>query len=161
MAQTDSREKGADVRFPPPLVFAGGLVVGLIIDRFVMPEPFPISRVASLTIGVILMAIGAALPVSARMHFKRTGQSVRPWDPTPELIFEGPYRLTRNPMYVGLALFEIGLGLVLNNAWVSALALPALATVHFTAVLPEEKYLLGKFGDSYRDYFAQVRRYLW
>ena len=105
------------------------------------------------------MAIGAALPVSARLQFKRSGQSVRPWDPTPSLIFDGPYRFTRNPMYVGLTLFEIGLGLVLNNAWISALALPALATVHFMAVLPEERYLSGKFGDSYRDYLGRVRRY--
>ena len=63
-------------------------------------------------------------------------------------------------MYVGLTLFEIGLGLALNNVWVSALALPALATVHFIAVLPEETYLAAKFGESYRDYLGRVRRYL-
>jgi len=159
MAQTESREKGADVRFPPPLVWLGGLILGIFIDRFVLAAPFQIARAASLTIGAILMAIGAALPVSARLQFKRSGQSVRPWDPTPSLIFDGPYRFTRNPMYVGLTLFEIGLGLVLNNAWISALALPALATVHFMAVLPEERYLSGKFGDSYRDYLGRVRRY--
>jgi protein-S-isoprenylcysteine O-methyltransferase Ste14 len=160
MAQTESAEKGADVRFPPPLVWVVGVVLGVVIDRFVMAAPFPISRVASLTIGAILLAIGAALPVSARLHFKRTGQSVRPWDPTPELIFEGPYRLTRNPMYVGLTVFEIGLGLVLNNIWVAALAAPALAAVHFIAVLPEERYLSGKFGEGYRNYLGRVRRYL-
>lgn len=159
MAQTDSPEKGADVRFPPPLVWLGGVILGLVIDYFVMAARFPVTRAASLTTGVILMAIGAALPVSARLHFKRTGQSVRPWDPTPELIFEGPYRFTRNPMYVGLTLFEIGLGLLLNNVWVSALALPALSAVHFMAVLPEERYLSGKFGDSYREYLGRVRRY--
>jgi len=159
MAQTESREKGADVRFPPPLVWVGGLVLGFLTDRFVTAAPFPVSRAASLAIGAILMVIGAILPVSARMHFKRTGQSVRPWDPTPELIFEGPYRFTRNPMYVGLTLFAIGLGFALNNAWMVALALLALATVHFSAVLPEERYLSGKFGDSYRDYLGRVRRY--
>ena len=153
-------EKGADVRFPPPLVWVGGVILGILLDRFVMAAPFPVARAASLAVGVILVAIGAALPVSARLHFKRTGQSVRPWDPTPELIFEGPYRFTRNPMYVGLTLFQIGLGLVFNNVWVSALALSALAAVHFIAVLPEERYLLGKFGDSYRAYLGRVRRYL-
>jgi protein-S-isoprenylcysteine O-methyltransferase Ste14 len=160
MAQADSREKGADVRVPPPFVFLGGVVLGVVIDRFVTAIPFPIARAASLAVGGILMAIGAALPVSARLHFRRTGQSVKPWEPTPTLIFEGPYRFTRNPMYVGLTLFEIGLGLLMNMVWVSALAVPALATVHFIAVLPEEKYLSGKFGDSYRSYLGRVRRYL-
>jgi protein-S-isoprenylcysteine O-methyltransferase Ste14 len=160
MAQTESAERGADVRFPPPLVWLAALVVGLVIDRFVRAAPFPIARAAGLIIGAILMAIGAALAVSARLHFKRTGQSVRPWDPTPSLIFEGPYRFTRNPMYVGLTLFQIGLGLMLNSIWASALAVLALATVHFIAVLPEERYLSRKFGDSYRDYLGRVRRYL-
>ena len=160
MAQTESDEKGADVRFPPPLVWVGGLILGILLDRFAIAVPFPVGRAAGLTVGAILMAIGAALPVSARLYFKRTGQSVRPWDPTPELIFEGPYRFTRNPMYVGLTLFQIGLGLIFNNAWVSALALLALAVVHFIAVLPEERYLSGKFGDSYRAYLGRVRRYL-
>ena len=160
MAQTDSKEKGADVRFPPPLVWLGGLILGIVIDRFVLSAPFPFARWASIGAGAFVMAFGGPLPISARMHFKRTGQSVRPWDPTPSLIFEGPYRFTRNPMYVGLTLFQIGLGLLLNNVWVSALALPALAIVHFMAVLPEERYLSGKFGTSYRDYLGRVRRYL-
>ena len=160
MTQQDASERGADVRFPPPLVWAVGLILGLVIHRFVMAAPFPMARTARLALAAVLMLIGAALPVSARVHFKRTGQSVRPWDPTPSLIFDGPYRLTRNPMYVGLTLFEIGLGLVLNNAWVSALALPALAIVHVIAVRPEEKYLAEKFGNSYRTYLTRVRRYL-
>jgi protein-S-isoprenylcysteine O-methyltransferase Ste14 len=131
-----------------------------VIDRFVIAAPFPIARAASLTSGAVLMAIGGVLPVSARLHFKRTGQSVRPWDPTPSLIFDGPYRFSRNPMYVGLTLFQLGLGLLLNSVWISALALPALALVHFKAVLPEERYLFTKFGDSYREYLGRVRRYL-
>ena len=160
MAQTDSTEKGADVRFPPPLVFLIATLLGVALDRWVMAAPIPIARTPRFAISALLIAIGLGLPVAARGLFKRTGQSVRPWDPTPELIFEGPYRFTRNPMYVGLTLLEIGLGLALNNAWVSALALPALATVHVIAVLPEERYLSGKFGDSYRHYLARVRRYL-
>jgi protein-S-isoprenylcysteine O-methyltransferase Ste14 len=160
MAKSDSEEKGADVRFPPPLVFLGGVIVGLIIQYFVMAVTFPIARDARFAISGMLIGLGFALPVTARGLFKKTGQSVRPWAPTPELIFDGPYKFTRNPMYVGLTLFEIGLGLLLNSVWVSALALPALAIVHFLAVLPEERYLSTKFGDSYRNYLGRVRRYL-
>ena len=160
MAQSDSAEKGADVRFPPPLVFLGGVILGLIIQYFVRAVTFPIAREARFAISGVLFGLGIGLAVAARGLFKKTGQSVRPWEPTPELIFNGPYKFTRNPMYVGLTLLEIGVGLLLNNVWVSAFALLALATVHVIAVLPEERYLSTKFGDSYRNYRGRVRRYL-
>jgi protein-S-isoprenylcysteine O-methyltransferase Ste14 len=92
--------------------------------------------------------------------FTRTGQSPFPWKPTPQLILQGPYRFTRNPMYVGVTVFLIGLGLALNNLWISLFAAPALLAVHFIAVLPEERYLTEKFGDSYRSFLARVRRYI-
>jgi protein-S-isoprenylcysteine O-methyltransferase Ste14 len=63
-------------------------------------------------------------------------------------------------MYLGITLFEIGFGLTVNNLWISLFAVPALLTVHFIAVLPEERYLSKKFGESYKAYRAQVRRYL-
>ena len=63
-------------------------------------------------------------------------------------------------MYLGVTLFELGLGLAVNNLWISLFAAPALLTVHFIAVLPEEKYLSEKFGESYKAYLAQVSRYL-
>ena len=63
-------------------------------------------------------------------------------------------------MYVGITLVEVGLGVALNNLWISLFAVPALAIVHVIAVLPEERYLSEKFGESYTVYLTQVRRYL-
>jgi len=63
-------------------------------------------------------------------------------------------------MYLGVTLVELGLGLAVNNLWISLFAAPALLTVHFIAVLPEEKYLNEKFGESYKAYLSRVRRYL-
>ena len=63
-------------------------------------------------------------------------------------------------MYLGVTLVELGLGLAVNNLWISLFAAPGLLTVHFIAVLPEEKYLYEKFGESYKAYLSQVRRYL-
>jgi len=96
----------------------------------------------------------------ARNLFVRTGQNPTPWTPSPELLLAGPYRFTRNPMYLGVTLFQLGLGLAVNNLWISLLAAPALLVVHFTAVLPEEKYLSEKFGEDYKAYLVKVRRYL-
>lgn len=103
---------------------------------------------------------GLALVVSAAVLFKRSGQDPAPWKPSPSMILRGPYRFTRKPMYVGMTLVTAGIGLALHDAWVVALASPALVTVHFTAVLPEEAYLTEKFADHYVRYHERVRRYL-
>jgi len=110
--------------------------------------------------GILILMAGLGVIASARIHFSRTGQSPIPWKPSPELILKGPYRFTRNPMYLGVTLFELGLGLAVNNLWISLFAAPALLTVHFMAVRPEERYLSEKFGESYKAYLARVRRYL-
>jgi protein-S-isoprenylcysteine O-methyltransferase Ste14 len=160
MTSSGPSEKGAHVYFPPPLVFLGGLLLGVFVHRVIDPAPVPVDRMISVISGLLIILIGLGLIVSARMHFIRTGQSVIPWKPTPSLIIKGPYRFTRNPMYVGLTLVLIGLGLALNNRWISAFAIPALLIVHVIAVLPEERYLSEKFGESYIAYLRRVRRYL-
>jgi protein-S-isoprenylcysteine O-methyltransferase Ste14 len=92
--------------------------------------------------------------------FRKSGQDPAPWQPTPELVFAGPYRFTRNPMYVGMTLLTVGLGAAFATLWALPLALVALGAVHVSAVLPEERYLAAKFGAPYLDYQARVRRYL-
>ena len=153
-------EKGAKVGFPPPLVFLGAILLGVIVQRMAVPLSLVFVPGLRIAAGVLVLACGVSLVVSARILFKRTGQSPIPWKPTPELILQGPYRFTRNPMYVGVTLFVVGLGLTLNNLWISLFAAPALLAVHFIAVLPEERYLAEKFGERYRSFLARVRRYV-
>jgi len=118
------------------------------------------ARNLALAAGVVVLLGGLWLIVGAWTLFKRTGQDPKPWKPTPEIVLSGPYRFTRNPMYLGLTCIQIGVGLALNNLWISLLAAISLLTVHFIAVIPEENYLTEKFGDSYRGYLVKVRRYL-
>lgn len=151
---------GAKVRFPPPLVFLGSIVLGVIVQRKAVRLSLVFARGLRLAAAALILACGVSLVASARILFRHTGQNPIPWKPTPELILQGPYRFTRNPMYVGVTLFVIGLGLAVNNLWISLFAAPALLVVHFIAVLPEERYLAAKFGESYRSFLAQVRRYL-
>ena len=160
MAQPDSAERGARVRFPPPLVFLGGMLLGVLCQYLVTPAPVPVSRAVRVVSGLLVVMAGFGIIASARLFFVRTGQSPIPWKPSPELIAGGPYRFTRNPMYLGMTLIELGLGLVFDNLWISLFAFPALLTVHLIAVLPEERYLSEKFGESYRLYLTRVRRYL-
>jgi protein-S-isoprenylcysteine O-methyltransferase Ste14 len=151
-------ERGAAVRFPPPLVFLVFVLLGVLLDS-VGPIPFAVT-LGMRILGVVVVLAGIAIVASARIWFTRTGQSPIPWKPTPELIFRGPYRFTRNPMYVGVTCIQIGLGAAAGILWISALAPVALLSVHFIAVRHEEKYLSEKFGASYDEYRARVRRYL-
>src|SRR5262249_11304470 len=75
-------------------------------------------------------------------------------------VFKGPYRFTRNPMYVSVTAIQIGLGLAVGVLWISLLAPVTLATIHVTAVRREERYLSETFGRDYDDYRARARRYL-
>ena len=155
-----SRAGGARVRFPPPLVFLSALLGGIALRYTAGPLALHTARAALLPLGIAIAALGFVTVATARAWFFRTKQNPAPWTPTPELILRGPYRFTRNPMYVGITTFLVGLGLATNVLWISALAPVALAIVHVIAVRPEEAYLSEKFGESYETYRARVRRYI-
>lgn len=150
---------GAKVSFPPPLVAVLSLLSGVAVGYVAPPPHITVDATLRIAAGTAIALLGVALAASARLHFIRTGQSVIPWKPTPELIFQGPYRFTRNPMYVGLTLMQAGIGVAVNNVWISLLAAVTLAIIHVIAVRPEEAYLSRKFGDPYRTYLTRVRRY--
>jgi protein-S-isoprenylcysteine O-methyltransferase Ste14 len=159
MTQVDG-ERGARVRFPPPLVYLASILLGVGMRYTAGPLAVAAYRNLALMAGVAVLLAGLWLIVGAWTLFRRTGQDPKPWKPTPEIVLSGPYRFTRNPMYLGLTCIQIGVGLALNNLWISLLAAFSLFAVHFIAVLPEENYLTEKFGDSYRGYLVKVRRYL-
>lgn len=160
MAEAETGERGAKVRFPPPLVYLASILLGVAMRYAAAPLAVATYRDLAFAAGVALLMAGSGLIVGAWTLFRRTGQDPKPWKPTPEIVLSGPYRFTRNPMYLGLTCIQIGLGLALNNLWISLLAVFSLLAVHFIAVLPEERYLAEKFGDSYRGYLVKVRRYL-
>ena len=159
MSQVESSERGANVRFPPPLVYLAFILIGVAL-RYAAPIPVPVNRYVGLAAGIGFLLVGFWLIFDAWKLFKRTGQDPAPWKPSPELVLSGAYRVTRNPMYVGLTCIQIGLGLALNNVWIALLAAFSLLAVHFIAVVPEERYLTEKFGDRYKGYLIKVRRYL-
>jgi protein-S-isoprenylcysteine O-methyltransferase Ste14 len=125
---------GADVRFPPPLVPLIALVAGVALQRFAWPFPVPLGGIARYGLGGALALFGLALIAAALRLFRRTGQDPAPWESTPEIITTGVYRLTRNPMYVGLGLVQAGAGVMLANAWVIALVPVALGAIHVVAI---------------------------
>ena len=147
----------AAVRFPPPLVFALAVGAGWALGRFAAPlglgGPYAVLATALAAVGLVALGWAVAMML-------RSGQNPEPWKPTPELLPTGIYRFSRNPMYAGMFLVQLALALWLDHAWIAITAPLALLAVFHIAVKPEERYLEEKFGDSYRAYKAQVRRWI-
>jgi protein-S-isoprenylcysteine O-methyltransferase Ste14 len=162
MSESDSpQNKGADVRFPPPLIYLIALAAGAAADRWIVALPFLLAAGPVRTaLGVALLGSGAAAIVMSFRHFKRTDQDPKPWKPTPEIIETGIYGHSRNPMYVGMALLQAGFGFLLGNLWVLALVPVSLALNYVIAVRPEEVYLEELFGEPYLAYKQRVRRWI-
>jgi len=80
--------------------------------------------------------------------------------PTTALVTEGPFRYSRNPIYVALTLLYVGVALLINALWILLLVVPALMALRYGVIAREEAYLTQKFGDAYHQYTTQVRRWL-
>ena len=136
------------------------IIAGFALQTWVLPLPIGLPerlRIAS-TWGSLLF--GAGFIVASMALFRRTGQNPEPWKSTPEMIFKGPYRLSRNPMYLGMALLQAAAGLWRSNGWILVLLPLTLFGFYWIAIRHEEDYLEGKFGDAYLSYKSKVRRWL-
>ena len=147
------------VRIPPPVWYALAVIVGLVLDRqWAFPMGVP-SRAADIA-GWCFVAGWAGLALVAINRFRRSKTSFMPIRPASALVVNGPYRFTRNPMYVGLALLTIAFALFFATWWPIILLLPALAIVQQFVIVPEERYLRRRFGAEYEAYTRRVRRWL-
>lgn len=109
----------------------------------------------------IVLALGAgAIAFWAERAMKAAGTNVRPDRPTTAIVTGGPYRFTRNPMYVSLCLLQVSLGLILRDAMTVLLTLPLAVVLHHGVVLREEAYLERKFGEDYLQWKRRTRRWI-
>ncbi|PHH38778.1 methyltransferase family protein [Pseudomonas putida] len=150
----------AGVRFPPPFIYLGALLLGLTAERFVALRSFGIDRWWLVAMGVLLFAAGAATMLAAGGLFRRLGTHIPPSRPTTLIATTGPYRWTRNPMYLGMALVYAGIAVGFDGAIALALLPLVLIVIQRHVIAREERYFEAKFGDDYRRYKAEVRRWL-
>jgi protein-S-isoprenylcysteine O-methyltransferase Ste14 len=142
----------------PPLYFAIAILV-MIALHFALPIARIVPRPWSL-LGVAAMLAGILLAIWGERRFKRAGTAVRPFAPSSALVEDGPFRFTRNPMYLGLLLVLAGLFLLLGTLG-PLVVLPAFFWVLQTRfVVPEEAHMQTHFGARYEDYRRRVRRWL-
>lgn len=152
----------AAVRIFPPLVPVLTVLAGIGLQQlwpidfgFAIPVPWRYWAGGLVVAGAIL-----GLGAWAFVLFRSSGQSENPWKPTTEILERGPFRITRNPMYLQMVLACIGVAIMLANAWILLLTPLCAWLLQRLAILPEEAYLERKFGEAYLAYKRRVRRWL-
>lgn len=151
----------ADVVVKPPALFLGAILLGCLLSWIVPLGPgLGSANMRALAAGGMLALVGLALFVVSVREFRRAGTSVVPGEPSTALLESGPYRYTRNPIYISFTLFYFGLAIMLTSAWMLVLLVPVLIVLQRGVVEREEAYLASKFGEAYRKYQSRVPRWL-
>ncbi|MBB3020062.1 protein-S-isoprenylcysteine O-methyltransferase Ste14 [Microvirga lupini] len=149
----------AHVMIRPPLAWGLAVVAGFGLDRL-MPLPFlPVDWPAG-WLGALVFVPALALVAWAIAAMTGAGSNVPTNLPTTTIVESGPYRFTRNPIYLGMFLGLIGLGIAFNTLWLPLMLVPFALVIRYGVVAREETYLDRKFGDVYRVYRSRVRRWL-
>ena len=142
----------------PPFVYLGSIGIGLLAHFFWPVQVLPAS--ISVPIGVMFVLVAVALFISAVRTFRKAGTPVPGNRPTTIIVHTGPYRFSRNPIYLAFTLFQIGLAAWVNSLGVLVTLVPALALMVLVVVPREERYLETRFPSEYLPYKRAVRRWL-
>lgn len=150
-----------DILVYPPLASVVAPLVAVALEWLaplsLLPAPFAFWSVA---IGLALVCASGALAMSGTRAFQAAGTNVDPKSPALTLVETGPYRFTRNPMYLGMVLLQLGLAALFSLDWALVLAPVLWAVLHYGVVLREETYLSAKFGAPYDAFLERTRRWL-
>jgi protein-S-isoprenylcysteine O-methyltransferase Ste14 len=146
------------VKVPPPLFYIAGFLGGVALElAFPIDGPPLALALAVAFVGVVIWLV---LDGAAMLHFQRARTSMVPMKPTTALVTSGPYRFTRNPMYLGMVVLYAALALSLGVIWAMAFLPLVIFAVDRLVIAREEPYLEAKFGEQYRQYKGRVRRWL-
>jgi protein-S-isoprenylcysteine O-methyltransferase Ste14 len=154
----NERPDNPGVRVPPPLLYAFAILGGWLLDRR-WPLPVGGDRARGV-IAWLLIAGWVFLMGGGIWTLLRRRTSMLPFRPATAMVIEGPYRFSRNPMYVGMSLLTVAFGLLLNTWWPMLLLIPSLMALQSFVIDREERYMRRRFGAEYDAYTRRVRRWL-
>lgn len=142
---------------PPPIIFAGALGAAFLLDLLI---PMKVPMISLEIPGYVLLGVGVLMVLWAFMAMRRAGTTANPNKKTLALVTGGPFRFSRNPVYLGMTMLYFGLALALNSLWPVVLYPLLLIVMLFGVIFREERYLLLRFGTKYLKYKVAVRRWL-
>jgi protein-S-isoprenylcysteine O-methyltransferase Ste14 len=142
---------------PPQLYFAAIIIGGFIHLLWPLPLGFPLELTV---VGLVLMIMSTLLMIWAMREFRQGETAVPHKIGASTLVTTGPYRFTRNPMYLSLTLLQLGIALIMGSAWVLLALIPVLVIMSEGVIAREETYMTHKFGQRYLDYKTAVRRWI-
>ena len=143
----------------PPIAWALAFVAGLGVD-WLYPLRFVPASVSDPWVGGAIFAIGFALAIWAIITIRKAGTRLEINKPTTTIVANGPYRFTRNPIYIGMFLGQIGLAIGFDSLWILAALVLYYLVIRYGVIAREEAYLERKFGNIYLGYKSRVRRWL-
>ena len=145
----------------PPMLYAGLIIVAMVLNR---AAPLPIASEPApgwlFTVGTMLFVTGFALDIGTLLLFARRKANFLPHRAATQLITDGTFRLSRNPIYLGNTLALLGAGIAFNSLWLILAALLAAILVHHLAIVREERHLAAKFGAEWQAYAKRTPRWL-
>ncbi len=157
MESNDARDRPGVIAFPPLVWLMGAALSAL--SHYLFPIPM-MSRAVAFRIGVALAIAAPALAIWAARTMRKAGTNVNPGKPALTIVRGGPFRITRNPMYLALCLLQLAVGFLLNG-WLALLfVIPLALLLHYGVILREERYLEAKFGEPYLALKRDVRRWI-
>lgn len=142
---------------PPPVIYLGFLGLGFVLESLLPGAELP---GWAQWIGAVVIVAGVALMISFELAFKRAGTDANPYRPSTALATDGPYRFSRNPGYLGMAITYFGITLAAEAPWALVMLVPATLVIQYGVIAREERYLERLFGEEYLSYKRTTRRWI-
>ncbi|HUP63306.1 MAG TPA: isoprenylcysteine carboxylmethyltransferase family protein [Thermoanaerobaculia bacterium] len=145
---------------PPPVLFLLCLIAGAIVHRRRPLELAPYPFVAGVMVGCVLLSIAAIIGGWALRDMRSHRTPIEPWEDPRQLVTSGPFRVTRNPLYVTLVTVLLAIAVMVNSLWLIASAALLVILLDRIIIVREEAILGRTFGVDYDDYKRRVRRWI-
>lgn len=142
----------------PPLVYLVSIALGSLLE-FAWPLAF-VPRALAAPLGIVLVVAAVMLFIASVGKFRAAGTPVPGNKPTTVIVRSGPYRFSRNPIYLAFTVLQLGIAIWVNSLWLMATLIAAVGVIAAVVIPREEQYLERRFGAGYLDYKSSVRRWI-